>query len=201
MVGLLRHLEEHLTERNEWTWAQQRKDEILELDLDCLERIINWRNHNFNRTRKPQTMLIRIEQHSLAVFSNDIALLQTLDTINPANPEALIFTEVDTSIPQGVMTFNKTPKHKYRVYLKGYKAPAGFRDSLHDFIHRYKGTGTEVYPCGALTRWLCASSSSWKMKYVSAGFFLEYDADSTYTLLSLVFDQMISKRFELIKRP
>ena len=187
-------------EDDRWAWSIDRKQDIRNLDLDSIERFIAWRNHHYNKNRKPQTMLIRIENKTAAVFSNDIGALKTLQGIDPGNPNSVSFSEVDLSIPLGTMVFTKNPAHKYRVYFKSAVAPESFRDNLADFISRYKGTPTEVYPCGALERWLDKKSGSWRSKYCFNGYFLDYDIESTFTLISLMFDGMISRRFILEKR-
>lgn len=202
-LDFLKRLEQQLSEvdNSGWAWTATRKEEIKLLDLDALERFIIWRNHNFNKNRKPQNLLIRIESFTAGVFSNDIALLKTLATIDPGNPLSVTFSEVDPCVPQGTMYFAKEPKHKFRVYLKGVLVPAGFRDSVKEVVARYKSTTSELFPCGALYRWMNSTQPRWPARYCSAGFYLEYDQDSTYTLLSLMFDQMIAKRFVLEKRP
>lgn len=202
-VSFLKRLEQQLTTADDdnWSWTQTRKAEISSLDLNSLERWIAWRNHNFNKYRRPQTLMIRIEQATAGIFSNDLALLETLRQIDPGTPVSVVITEADPCIPQGVLTFAKQPKHRYRVYFKGGTTPASFRDNLQEFIDRYKSTPTEVFPCGALNRWLTSTTNVWRLKYCSSGFCIDYDLDSTYTLIALMFDSMVAKRFELLKRP
>ncbi len=174
--------------------------EINSIDLDSIEKYLAWRNANKNQS------LIRSEINSVSVFSNDLALLRTLEDISPALMGNVAYTTADPSIPIGVKYYVREPKRKFRVYLRGVRLDPGkltFRDDLKDFVLRYKNTKSEMFPSSSLKNWLFGSSFgyTWRLKYCSDHFYLEFDEPSTHALLALMFSDMLSSHYKLEKRP
>lgn len=170
------------------------KTRIAAIDLDDIESFINWRNVNVKTTK---TCTIRIESNTAGVFSNDLSLLQSLRYLSPT----VDISEVIDIAPTGIKTFAKEPKHKYRVYLKSKRVKDSFKKELSEFISRYKGTKTVIVPSDALAGWLKGGQKYWQQSYCSSHYYIEYDEDSTNSLLSLMFGDMIKRRFKLEKRP
>lgn len=171
-----------------------------EIDLDCIERFIDWRNKYANpdiRSEKQAT--IRVECSTAGVFSNDLQLLQTLEAI--AGSDAVDYTEVDSTIPTGVKYFSKQPVHNYRLYLKSKRVNDKFVTDLSRFIDRYKDTDTVIVPSEALTKWLKGNVKHWLYRYCSSHYYIEYDDESSYSLMGIMFGDMIKARFKLEKRP
>jgi hypothetical protein len=178
--------------------------EINSIDLDSIEKYLEWRDAN-----KEQS-LIRSEMNSASVFSNDLALLRTLEDICPTLRGNITYTTADPSVPTGVKYFVKEPKRKFRVYLRAVRLDPGkltFRDDLKDFVLRYKNTKSEMFPCSSLKNWLFGQTTSrfgysqWRLKYCSDHFYLEFDEPSTHALLALMFSDMLSSHYKLEKRP
>jgi hypothetical protein len=167
---------------------------IQAIDLDDIETFIDWKNKHI----KSKTCSMRIEGSTAGIFSNDLALLHTLR--NVAGPEHVNFTEIIDIAPTGIKTFVKEPKHKYRAYLKSKRVKDTFKDELSEFINRYKNTKTVIVPSDALRHWLKGHYKSWHINYCSAHYYIEYDDESTNSLLSLMFGDMIKRRFKLEKR-
>lgn len=167
---------------------------IQAIDLDDIETFIDWKNANV----KTKTCSMRIEGGIAGIFSNDLALLHTLRNI--AGPEHVNFTEIVDIAPTGVKTFVKQPKHNYRVYLKSKRVKANFKDELSEFINRYKNTKTVIVPSDALRQWLKGHYKAWHINYCSAHYYIEFDEESTNTLLSMMFGDMIKSRYKLEKR-
>lgn len=174
------------------------KDE--DIDVDSIDRFINWRNkyaspdNNFEKQ-----VIIRIESITAGVFSNDLQLLQTLEFI--AGAEAVDYTEVDTTIPTGVKYFVKTPKYNYRIYLKSKRVNDKFISDLNRFIERYTNTDTVIVPSKALKKWLKGEVKHWLHFYCSSHYCIEYNDESTHSLMGIMFGDMIKSRFKLEKRP
>lgn len=175
--------------------------ELNEIDLYAIEKYINWRNTYFTPVNKiDKKVLVRIEHNVASIFSNDLNVLYTLESINGKG--SVTYTEVDTCIPTGVKYFKNEPKHKYRVYLKTkYNIDEKFREDLIKFIDRYKNTNTVIMPSYALRKWLRPDRHKWTQRHCSSHFFLDYDEESTNTLLGIMIGDMISKRFTLQKEP
>jgi hypothetical protein len=178
------------------------KQEIDGIDLDTIERYITWRNTNAKGNNK--VAMIRVEGNTAGVFSNDLQLLKTLETIAPGTT-TVDYTEVDQSIPHGTKYYVKQPKHKFRVYLKSKRVDDNWKQSMTRFIERYKDTDTVIVPSDAFSYWLAPdrqySGWQWNTNYCSSHYFIDFDDESTDTLFAIMFGDMISKRFKLEKRP
>lgn len=177
------------------------QQEIDAIDLDSIERYLDWRNTNATGSKK--VAMIRVEGNTAGVFSNDLQLLKTLEAISPGT--TVNYTEVDQSIPQGVKYYVKEPKHKFRVYLKSKRVDDNWKQSMNRFIDRYKDTDTVIVPSEAFKWWLKPNKQytgwQWNHHYCSSHYFLDFDDESTDTLFAIMFGDMISKRFKLEKRP
>lgn len=185
------------------------QQEIADIDLDSIDRFITWRNTNAKS--KGKQAMIRVESNTAAIFSNDMDLLRTIEKIGPQISK-IDYTEVDQAIPQGTKYYVEQPPHNYRVYLKSKAIDPKVKADLLKFINRYKGTGTVIVPSGAFSRWLeppakTLNSSyntywaSWNTNYLSSHYFLDFDEESTDTLFSIMFGELISRRYKLEKRP
>lgn len=176
--------------------------DIAKIDLDSIERYINWRNDN--TSSKNKLAMIRVEANVAGVFSNDLSLLKTLEKIAPG-VATVDYTEVDQSIPHGTKYYVKEPKHKFRVYLKSKRVKDEWKESMSRFIARYKETDTVIVPSQALVWWLDPNKPVtnwyWNNNYCSSHYYLDFDDESTDTLFALMFGDMISRRFKLEKRP
>jgi len=177
------------------------KAELDAIDLPSIERYIEFRNKH--TTEKPKQLMIRVEGNTAAIFSNDLTLLRTIETIAPSTG-TVDYTEVDQSIPQGTKYYKEKPKHNYRVYVKSKRVDDATKDGLRRFIDRYKNTDTVVVPSGAFADWLNPSTKTtwyWNNNYMSSHYFLDFDQESTDTLFALMFGELIHRRFKLEKRP
>lgn len=166
---------------------------IAAIDLDDIESFIDWRNVN---AKTNKTCTIRVESNTAGVFSNDLALLQGLRKLTPT----IDISEIIDIAPTGIKTFVKEPKHNYRVYLKSKRVKDTFKGELSEFIDRYKNTKTVIAPSDALRQWLKGNYKSWHINYCSAHYYIEFDEESTNTLISMMFGDMIKRRFKLEKR-
>lgn len=172
------------------------KIKISEIDFDSIEKFLNWRN--IHATGANKQAMIRVEGDTAGIFSNDLQLLKTLDDIGDVN-----YTEVEDSIPTGLKYFTNDPKYNYRVYLKSKKVDDKFKEDLKRFIDRYKQSGTVIIPSNALRNWLEGKNRQyyWYGPYCSSHYFIDYNDESTNTLISIMFGGMIKRRFKLEKRP
>jgi len=174
--------------------------EMATLDLDSIERFINWRNkYSTPIDNIDKQALIRIESVTAGVFSNNLKLLQTLESI--AGKDAVDYTEIDMSIPTGVKYFTKEPKYNYRVYLKSKRVEHKFAEDLKRFIERYKDTQTTIVASKSLNNWLNGRVKHWLHSYCSSHYYIEYNDESTHSLIGIMFGDMIKRRFKLEKRP
>ena len=169
---------------------------IVTENLEALGKFIDFRN----MLKETNTGLVRIESSKISIFSNDLALLKTSETIK----EDIFYdyTEVQTNNFVGIKSFVKDPKHKYRVYLKSKLIQEIFVTQLDDLLKRSK----ELYPSPSLKYWLqgynnTAPSWSWRYRYTNCNHFIDYDDESTLSYLALMHGEFLGKRYKLEKRP
>jgi hypothetical protein len=172
------------------------KIDISAIDLMGIEKYLIWRDTY--ATGKNKQVTIRIEGETAGIFSNDLQLLKTLDNIGTVD-----YTEIDNSIPTGVKYFTNDPKYNYRIYLKSKKVDEKFKEDLKRFIDRYKDSNTVIVPSNALNDWLSGNKRKyyWFGSYCSSHYFIDYNDDSTNSLIGIMFGNMIKSRFKLEKRP
>ena len=166
------------------------------IDLGSIEKFLNWRNTNAKGSNKQA--MIRVEGDTAGIFSNDLQLLKTLEDFASVD-----YTEIDNTIPTGTKYFTNEPKYNYRVYLKSRKVDDKFKEDLSRFINRYKGTNTVIVPSTALSNWLAGKSKQyyWYGPYCSSHYFIDYNEESTNSLIGIMFGDMVKRRFKLEKRP
>ena len=176
--------------------AQERcSKQLAKIDLDAIERYIEWRNCNIH-TKK--IALARIESETVSVFSNDLVLLNTLESIT----KPIEYSSIDDSIPVDTIYFSNKPKHNYRVYFKSKRVTEKARDDLISFINRYKNTSTQIVPSDALGKWLNKNNKfAWRGVYLYGNYFLDFDEESTYSLIALMCGDLISSKYKLEQHP
>lgn len=182
-------IDEYLSKRNN-RWKNA--------NVDSIKKFLSWMQ--YLPTGKDRTHTIRMEGNTAAVFSNDLNFLKQVENFGCE----FDYTEVDTSLPESTRYFVKEPKHRYRIYLKSKRVSDKFKEDLSKFFNRYENTDTVIVPSPALTRWLTGDQRQykyWYTNYCSSHFFIDYDEESTNSLISLMFGEIIKCRFKLEKRP
>lgn len=158
------------------------------IDYAIIEKLIDFRNS----CRSNKDIVIRLEYAAMDIYTNDISLLNKYYDISP---NTIVFSEAIGNFTDDVMFFSKEPKFKYRVYLKSKRMPDNFK---HDFL-KFVTTHPSVNPCNALVNHL-TSNSMWRHAIPHDGLYLEYDDESTITLICLMFPGVAGKTYKLEKR-
>jgi hypothetical protein len=159
-----------------------------EIDYEQLSKYYDWRA-DANR----DLYLARIQGNQISFFSNDLELLKTLKVLDPK----LKFSEA--KVENGdILYFKKEPKHKFRTFFRGKKSPDNFKIDLETFIESY-GHLAKVSP--ALIRALEDPRKYYQIKYMHSSYYIDYDTESTLTLLHMFFPSMLGKTYSLAKQP
>lgn len=176
-------------------------------DIDGVKKFIKWKLDQPNAFKgKNKQGVIRIEGNVAAVFSNDLSLLKTLDSLG----YKVDYTQVEDNIIEGVKFFKEEPKFKRRIYLKSKRVKDDFHQKLKEFVKRYKDTDNRMVPSPSLQQWLNITkdtnqpawfTSNWRLQYCSSHFFLDFNEDSSETMFSLMFPGWTNRRFKLEKHP
>ncbi len=157
-----------------------------EVDLDRISQLITWRN-----VVSKEKCLIRIQGDNVSFFSNELPLLQTLDSIDPK-----------VSITEAIcheankLYFKKQPKFKYRTYFKGKRMPKDFSDNIRSLQDMYKSLN---FSKGLFTSLF---HNNWHpYRYMHGSYFVEYNDEQMLTILSMWFPDMLAKTYVLAKEP
>lgn len=146
--------------------------------------------------RKDKNIGLRIESNTVALFSNDLQALHDLKFIIGLQYEYNV-TQAQTSEYAGIKEFVSEPKHKFRVYLKSRRVSDTFVTELTQLFART----LNLYPSNALTQWISPKQRyTWKQRYSSASYFIDYDDESTLSYLALMYGDMLGKKYKLEKR-
>jgi hypothetical protein len=178
------------------TYGSVRKhDRIAFTDnLPALKEFVTYRN----KLKESKLGMIRIESDTVAIFSNDLALLKEIEQIDPSL--SYDYTECQKSDYAGIKQFVNEPKHKFRIYLKSKRISDTFPTELRELLERM----TTLHPSNSLDIWLKDAHQSrghWKYRYSSPSHFIDYDDESTLSYLMLLHGGIFGKRYKLEKRP
>lgn len=157
-----------------------------EINLDRISQFITWRNV-VNKER----CMNRIQGDYVSFFSNDLALLQSLESLDPK----IKFYEAQCFDPD-TMYFKKQPKYKYRTYFRAKRMPKEFSDnirslqSMYSSLHFSQGLFTSLF------------HNNWhQFRYMHGSYFVEYNDHKMHTILAMWFPDMLAKTFSLAKEP
>ena len=191
-------LEKRINAKKPSYYGIRKEDRSIVLsNLETIKQFISWRNQR----KIDKNASIRVEYNTVAVFSNDLSLLQSLESLG--NGLEVDYTQVQTSKFVGVKTFVNEPKHNYRIYLKSKVIEGSLIIDLYDLIQRTPG----LYPSESLKYWLKGAkdpkrfSYSWRYRHTNATHFIDYDDESTLSYLALMHGEYLGKRYKLEKRP
>lgn len=172
--------------------AKDRK--LIAANLEVLSAYIDWRN----KLKENKSAMIRIEQNTVAVFSNDLDELRKLETLDQSNLLKVDYTEVRLGNELNVKYFVKEPAHKFRIYLKSKRVDPSFKDKMNSII---ANNSTTLFPSDAFQRWLKSSSRYYSSNYTNYSHSIDYDDESMLSYIMLLYGNNFGKRYRLEKRP
>jgi len=166
--------------------------EYAQYDLAAIERYYTWLDEHKEHTAN---CMLRLEGDTMTVFSNDRALLATLNTI------VLIgITQALVTVAAGVLEFDRQPKHQYRVYFRE-RTPG--LDKIQE-IGRFLTTNQDtLFPSPATSRHITGEGHgrwTWYRDKVLASHYIEYDDEGMLLLMTLAFGKYLGKTYRLEKR-
>ena len=158
------------------------------IDYEQIGKYFTWRD-NADKDR----YMCRIQGDHIGFFSDDLELLKTLDVLDPD----LRLSKAEV-IQGNVLYFKKDPKYKFRTFFKGKKAPNNFREDVTNFITSYDHIA-KISP--ALKRYVADGPRRSYYNYLHSSYYVDYNDESTLTLLHMFFSSMIAKTYSLAKEP
>ena len=163
------------------------------IDYDQIEKFLKWR---YNPKSKDK-YITRIQGDHVSFFSNDLEILKPL--ITELDPETE-FTEADVYDEPDVLYFRNEPKFKYRTYFKGKRVPNNFREDVRSFIEKYDTDNGKFTAqiCPSLKQ-LVSTEKLHHWAWLHGSYHVDYNDESTSTLLHMFFGGMLGKTYRLMK--
>ena len=161
-------------------WIEKLKN----IDYVRIEKFINWRNNGNDK------IISRIQGSRVSIFSDDLALLETLTDIDPDTT----FSQV-TLTKKDTILFKKEPKFKYRTFFKSKMMPDNFKDNVLSFVKQYENVAS-VNPA---LKTLFSDSNPYFFRYLHGSHYVDYNTESMLTVLHIYFEGMIGKTYSLEK--
>lgn len=158
------------------------------IDYDQISKYFDWRNN-----APKDEYLARIQGNKISFFSDDVELLKTLKVLD----KNLELSVADV-IQQNIMYFKRDPQYKYRTFFRGKRAPESFKEDLKSFMERYHNTARI---CPALRRLATDERHQRWYPYLHSSYYVDYNDESTLTLLHMFFGSMLAKTYVLAKEP
>jgi hypothetical protein len=160
------------------------------INLEQIGKYFAWKKDNTGKE-----YMSRIQNNTISFFSDDLALLKTLTSVDPEAE----FSEARVE-HSDVIFFKNEPEYKFRTFFRGKKTPEGFYEDVKEFITSY---GHIAKVCPALSRMALDPNPrySYKYSYIHNSYFVDYNDESTLTLLYLHFGSMLAKTYRLEKEP
>lgn len=158
-----------------------------EVNLDQISQLITWRN-----TVNKDKFTLRIQGDTVSFFSNELPLLQTLDSID----SKVTFTEAICYEDCDQLYFKKQPKYKYRTYFKARQMPKHFSESVRSLDDIYSSLNFSK----TLLKTLFTHTYH-PFRYLHGSYYVEYNDQHMLTILSMWFPDMLGKTYSLAKEP
>jgi len=163
---------------NEWHYEN--------VNIDKIAKYLSWRNLFKDR------VTLRVNFNSVSVFSNDLTILKSLDSIDEVS---LCEAKV---LQSDVMYFKKQPKFKYRTYFRAKRVPKDFIENVDSFIKNYKDKNLHI--SSSLQRFL--TERNWHPYiYLHGSYHIDYNDESFLSILHMYFTGMIAQTYKLDKEP
>jgi hypothetical protein len=173
------------------TYRTKQLEAIGLINFNQIERFLKWKASNTNGK-------LRVERDTVSWFTEDIEDLKTIEKWFKGEIE---YTKVEANTPMGVKYFARQPKHPYRVYLRNRMVTEQIRQDIYKFIADYEHTSTVIVPSPALNWWLNISHTHWQRTYLYESYFIDFDDETTLTLMAMIFGEYLGFKFKCEKRP
>ena len=140
--------------------------------------------------KKDDKVTFRKEHNTVSVYSSDLSIL---NQVYDFKPDATLF-EAQVS-PAGVKYFTREPPAKYRAYLRNKRVEDTFCEDMIAFLSR----NPDVKLSGAFENNML-HQHPYNSRWAFEGYFIDYNDESTLTMLYLMFNGVIGKTYKLEKK-
>lgn len=179
--------------------SENRRNEIYK-NKELVQKFLDYYNL-YNKTKKTnKDICIRLEGDTAAVFSNDLQILHKFKDWGTNLDIDFTEAKISTFTVTGIKLFKREPKNKFRVYFKTKRVDPNLWVEIESLLQTQK----HLKPSNALQHWVKynrAVKNSWKRRWLSSTYFIDYDDESFISYISLIHGDILGKKYELQKRP
>lgn len=161
---------------------------LQEVNYEKIKHYFDWREAH------KDYITIRVEGDKVSVFSCDLNLLTTLESINPN----ITYTKA-TALKADTLYFKKTPKYKYRTFFKSKRITTEFSKTVVEFADQY-AHNKDLNLSPALIKYLNGRNVN-RFTFLHGSYFIEYNNESLKSLIYMFFGDMLGKTYYLEKEP
>lgn len=177
----------HLGRHGLFNPNRARKTRIKAEVLSVLDNVPDWKSKRL--------VTVRQEGKTLAIFSNDLALLQSIKAAITVKLRESDFTKAVASNDLGIKTFAREPKHKYRAYLKSGNLSKEDSIAIRALIERMP----DIHPSRSFKRWLY-EDREWMRTWLYGLYYFDFDDETTLSYLTLMYGEVLGRKYRLEKR-
>lgn len=160
-----------------------------------LKRIWGWVDEHRNECK------FRFERDIMGIFTNDLELLKQIEEICPPPLFPTRFYQAKWAAEGGTILFAKEPQFKFRMYFKSGVSSYEFLDLLRDYLiqnENNKDIGfSRTLAIGVRGGQFNPNGLHW----FHGGYFVDFNKESTLTMLHMLFSNFVGKTYKLAKRP
>ena len=158
-------------------------------DRDSLLKLVHWKN-----SIDKSIATIRIDYDCISIYSNDLDSIKSLEYITN---DPIYYSEINVEGDVGTL-LRRNPKHKFRTHFRSKTVPDGFHVEIEKFLLQYKNS---AFPTPSLKKWMeIRGPASWRLRYLDASFFIDYDDESFLSILALYFGEYLGKTYKVEQR-
>lgn len=185
-------VQEHLNYRlNSNNWSETHKQSLLSevknINYQSINKFIKWSISHKEDTK------IRADYNRGAIFTSNEEHVREVERIFLSTPITVTKIEIIND-PPGILTFNREPKHRYRVYFKRKFITEAQRLDFVDFFTKY----STIHPSKSLLETMY-SPAGWRRSLLG-NTYVEYDHESEFMIIALNFDNLMDACYECKKR-
>jgi len=177
-------------------------------NLPQVEQFIGWHCHVKRLKESGIDCVIRIQNNSVSLFSNDLSVIKTMSMLEDSDtivcyaqceqPESQSSGAMDLTYPVHVM---KNPQHRYRVYLRSQSIT---HEERKEFVKFIENIPNGMYPSRGLRDWakphvgVNGGYWNWRQHTIPKAF-IDYDVDHVLVHLQLMWSRYLGESFLLEK--
>lgn len=170
-------------------WLSDWRTKVDLIDYNQIGIYFAWREANSR-----DNYMSRIQGNMISFFSDDLELLKTLEVLDDT-----LEISVAEILGKDVLYFKNDPKFKFRTFFRGKRVPDNFKEDVISFIERYSNVAKI---CPALKRLVLETNGrKYWYNYLHSSYYVDYNDESTLTLLHMFFGSMLAKTYTLEKHP